>query len=190
MRGRWDDVQRREAPFANRLAREESPYLRQHAHNPVDWFPWGEEAFAKAGAGAQTDLPLHRLLDLPLVPRDGARVLRERAIAAALNRDFVPVKVDREERPDVDRVYMTYVQAATGQGGWPMSVWLTPELKPFYGGTYFPPEDRLGRPGFITILAVLAQAWAEQREQLLAEGDRVAERSGSIPGAKTPKTRS
>ena len=132
----------------NRLARERSPYLLQHAHNPVDWFPWGDEAFAKARAERQADLSVDRLLDLPLVPRDGARVVRERRRSPrVLNEHFVSIKVDREERPDVDRVYMTFVQATTGSGGWPMSVWLTPELKPFYGGTYFPPTSRWGRPG-------------------------------------------
>ena len=132
----------------NRLAGEQSPYLLQHADNPVDWYPWGEEAFAARARRGQADLPLDRLLDLPLVPRDGARVVRERtASPTVLNEHFVSIKVDREERPDVDRVYMTFVQATTGSGGWPMSVWLTPELKPFFGGTYFPPTSRWGRPG-------------------------------------------
>jgi len=161
--------------FTNRLAREKSPYLRQHAHNPVDWFPWGEEAFAKARAEQK---PI--FLSVGYSTCHWCHVMahesfENEAIAQTLNRDFVSVKVDREERPDVDRVYMTYVQAATGQGGWPMSVWLTPELKPFYGGTYFPPEDRWGRPGFVAILTALAQAWANEQEQLLAEGDRVTE---------------
>ena len=132
----------------NRLARERSPYLLQHADNPVDWYPWGDEAFDKAQAREQADLSVDRLLDLPLVPRDGARVVRERGGRRRCSTsDFVSIKVDREERPDVDRVYMTFVQATTGSGGWPMSVWLTPELKPFYGGTYFPPTSKWGRPG-------------------------------------------
>jgi uncharacterized protein YyaL (SSP411 family) len=109
------------------------------------------------------------------------------AIAHKLNRDFVPVKVDREERPDVDRVYMTYVQAATGQGGWPMSVWLTPDLKPFYGGTYFPPEDRWGRPGLASILDALTRAWADEREKLVAEGERVTEALPQPAGGPNPK---
>ena len=133
--------------------RNSSPYLLQHADNPVDWYPWGDEAFARARARRQADLPVDRLLDVPLVPRDGARVVRERRPwPTCSTRDFVSIKVDREERPDVDRVYMTFVQATTGSGGWPMSVWLTPELKPFYGGTYFPPTSRWGRPGFVDIL--------------------------------------
>jgi uncharacterized protein len=173
--------------FTNRLVGEKSPYLRQHAHNPVDWFPWGEEAFAKAGAEQK---PI--FLSIGYSTCHWCHVMahesfENEAVAAALNRDFVPVKVDREERPDVDRVYMTYVQAATGQGGWPMSVWLTPGLKPFYGGTYFPPEDRWGRPGFLGILTTLAQAWATRREQLLAEGDRVAEALRQYSGSQNTK---
>ncbi|HUJ42814.1 MAG TPA: thioredoxin domain-containing protein [Opitutaceae bacterium] len=162
------------ARFTNRLAGEKSPYLRQHAHNPVDWFPWGEEAFARARAEQK---PI--FLSVGYSTCHWCHVMahesfEDEAVAGRLNRDFVPVKVDREERPDVDRLYMTYVQAATGQGGWPMSVWLTPDLKPFYGGTYFPPEDRWGRPGFATLLGVLAQAWANDRAKLMAEGERVA----------------
>src|SRR5512142_2457303 len=145
--------------FTNRLAGEQSPYLRQHAHNPVDWHPWGEEAFARARA---EDKPI--FLSVGYSTCHWCHVIAHEsfenaAIAQKLNRDFVPVKVDREERPDVDRVYMTFVQAMTGQGGWPMSVWLTPDLKPFFGGTYFPPEDRGGRPGFAAILDALARAW-------------------------------
>ena len=129
----------------NRLARERSPYLLQHAGNPVDWYPWGDEAFERARARGQADLPVDRLLDLPLVPRDGARVVREPGDRGRCsNRDFVSIKVDREERPDVDRVYMSFVQATTGSGGWPMTVFLTPELKPFFGGTYFPPHVAVG----------------------------------------------
>jgi len=161
--------------FTNRLAREQSPYLRQHAHNPVDWQPWGDEAFAKARAEQK---PI--FLSIGYSTCHWCHVMahesfEDEALARQLNRDFVPVKVDREERPDVDRIYMTYVQAATGQGGWPLSVWLTPDLKPFFGGTYFPPEDRWGRPGFATLLGVLAQAWAQEREKLIAEGERVTE---------------
>ena len=112
----------------NRLAAEQSPYLLQHANNPVDWYPWGDEAFEAARDDRQADLPVDRLRDLPLVPRHGARVVRERrASRSVLNDLFVSIKVDREERPDVDRVYMTFVQATTGSGGWPMSVWLTPD---------------------------------------------------------------
>ncbi len=161
-------MQTRAASHGNRLARETSLYLRQHAANPVDWFPWGEEAFARA-----------RALDRPIFLSIGystchwchvmARESFENpAVAALLNAHFVPVKVDREERPDVDRVHMAYVQSATGQGGWPLSVWLTPELGPFFGATYFPPEDRWGRPGFASVLAELARLWQERREQVNA----------------------
>ena len=161
--------------FTNRLASEKSPYLRQHAHNPVDWQPWGDGAFAQARAEQK---PI--FLSIGYSTCHWCHVMahetfEDETIARQLNRDFVPVKVDREERPDIDRIYMTYVQAATGQGGWPLSVWLTPDRKPFFGGTYFPPEDRWGRPGFATILGALAQAWAQEREKLIAEGERVTE---------------
>ena len=157
----------------NRLAQEKSPYLRQHADNPVDWFPWGEEAFAKARAEQK---PI--FLSIGYSTCHWCHVMAHESfenpeIAALLNAGFVAIKIDREERPDVDRVYMTYVQAMTGSGGWPMSVWLTPELKPFFGGTYFPPEDRSGRPGFGSVLLALARGWTEQREQLVTEGQRV-----------------
>ena len=108
----------------------------------------GRGGLCPGAPGKQTDLPEHRLLHLPLVPRHGARILRERAVAAFLNAHFVSIKVDREERPDVDKIYMTTVQAMTGQGGWPLNCFLTPDLKPFYGGTYFPPDSKYGQPGF------------------------------------------
>ena len=150
----------------NRLAREKSPYLLQHAHNPVDWYPWGTEAFEKARS---EDKPI--FLSIGYSTCHWCHVMERESfeneqIAARLNRDFVPIKVDREERPDVDRIYMTFVQATTGGGGWPMSVWLTPDLKPFFGGTYFPPENRWGHPGFGSVLAQLAVAWKSQRGQI------------------------
>jgi uncharacterized protein YyaL (SSP411 family) len=134
----------------NALIHESSPYLLQHAHNPVNWLPWGEAAFEKARS---ENKPV--FLSVGYSSCHWCHVMERESfenesIASLINRHFVPVKVDREERPDVDRVYMTYVQAATGGGGWPMSVWLTPDLKPFLGGTYFPPEDRGGRPGCAT----------------------------------------
>ena len=157
----------------NALAREKSPYLLQHADNPVAWLPWGEAAFAKARA---EDKPV--FLSIGYSTCHWCHVMAHEsfespAIAALLNEFFVPVKVDREERPDVDHVYMTYVQATTGHGGWPLSAWLTPELKPFYGGTYFPPEDRHGRAGFPAVLRAIARGWREERARLVAEGDRV-----------------
>ena len=136
----------------NRLASEKSPYLLQHAHNPVDWFPWGEEAFARARA---EDKPV--FLSIGYSTCHWCHVMEREsfenpAVADLLNRHFVSIKVDREERPDVDRIYMTFIQATTGQGGWPLNVFLTPDRKPFYGGTYFPPESRHGRPGLTTVL--------------------------------------
>ncbi len=133
---------------SNRLSQETSPYLKQHAHNPVDWYPWGTEALERA-----------RLLDKPIFLSIGYSTchwchvmahesFENEAIAALMNQHFINIKVDREERPDLDETYMTAVQLMTGRGGWPMSVFLSPDLKPFYAGTYFPPEDRGGMPGF------------------------------------------
>ena len=159
----------------NRLAHEKSPYLQQHAANPVDWYPWGEEALAKARAEQK---PI--FLSIGYSTCHWCHVMAHESfenaeLAELLNRYFVPIKVDREERPDVDRVYMAYVQVATGHGGWPLSAWLTPELKPFFGGTYFPPEDRQGRHGFGTILRALAHGWENEKDQLIAEGNRMIE---------------
>jgi uncharacterized protein len=150
----------------NRLATEKSPYLRQHAHNPVDWWPWGPEAFQKARA---EDKPI--FLSIGYSTCHWCHVMERESfeneeVASVLNAHFVPIKVDREERPDVDRIYMLFVQATTGGGGWPMSVWLTPELKPFFGGTYFPPDNRYGRPGFRAILEQIAQVWARDRQKI------------------------
>jgi uncharacterized protein YyaL (SSP411 family) len=151
----------------NRLAYEKSPYLLQHAHNPVDWYPWGPDAFAKAQA---EDKPI--FLSAGYSTCHWCHVMEREsfeneAIAALLNRYFVSVKLDREERPDVDRIYMLFVQATTGSGGWPMSVFLTPTGAPFFGGTYFPPDSRYGRPGFASILEQIAEAWRSRRTQLL-----------------------
>jgi hypothetical protein len=151
---------------ANHLVDEKSPYLLQHAHNPVDWYPWGEAAFEKA---RREDKPI--FLSVGYSTCHWCHVMERESfeseqIAEVLNRYFVPVKVDREERPDVDRIYMTFVQATTGSGGWPMSVFLTPDRKPFFGGTYFPPDNRYGRPGFMTILQSLARAWSQDRAKI------------------------
>ncbi len=159
----------------NRLADEKSPYLLQHAHNPVDWYPWGEEAFEKA---ARENKPI--FLSVGYSTCHWCHVMEHESfedatIAQILNQYFVPVKVDREERPDVDRVYMLFVQASTGSGGWPMSVWLTPERKPFFGGTYFPPDNRYGRPGFRAVLENLARAWKDDRARVEESGARVVE---------------
>jgi len=157
----------------NRLAQEKSPYLLQHAHNPVDWYPWGKEAFAKARS---ENKPI--FLSIGYSTCHWCHVMAHESfeneeVAATMNREFVNIKVDREERPDVDRVYMTFVQATTGGGGWPMSVWLTPDLKPFVGGTYFPPEERYGQPAFKTVLERVATAWKENHDKIVEQGGRI-----------------
>jgi hypothetical protein len=162
-----------EHEHTNRLAYEKSPYLLQHAHNPVDWYPWGEEAFAKA---RHENKPI--FLSVGYSTCHWCHVMEHESfeneeVAAIMNREFVNIKVDREERPDVDRVYMTFVQATTGGGGWPMSVWLTPDLKPFVGGTYFPPEDRYGQPGFKKVLERVATAWKENHDKVVEQGGQI-----------------
>jgi uncharacterized protein YyaL (SSP411 family) len=154
----------------NRLRDERSPYLLQHANNPVDWYPWGEEAFARARAEQK---PI--FLSIGYSTCHWCHVMEHESfedpsIGDLLNRNFIAVKVDREERPDIDRVYMTFVQATTGAGGWPMSVFLTPDLEPFYGGTYFPPTSRWGRPGFTELLTQLASAWKADPSKVKANG--------------------
>ncbi len=159
----------------NRLLQETSPYLRQHADNPVDWYPWGEEAFAAA-----------RRLDRPIFLSVGYSAchwchvmehesFENEAIAQLLNEHFISIKVDREERPDIDQIYMAAVQLMTHRGGWPMSVFLTPDGRPFFGGTYWPPAARFGMPGFRDILIRLHQLWTEQRAEVLAAADRLAQ---------------
>jgi uncharacterized protein YyaL (SSP411 family) len=152
--------------YTNRLAKEKSPYLLQHAHNPVDWYPWGQEAFDKA---KKEKKPI--FLSVGYSTCHWCHVMEREAfsdesVAKLLNEKFVPIKVDREERPDVDRVYMAYVTASTGSGGWPMNVFLTPDLKPFFGGTYFPVEDKGGLPGIKRVLAKIADAWANDRKNV------------------------
>ncbi len=158
--------------MSNRLQHERSPYLLQHANNPVDWYPWGDAAFARA-----RDENKLIFLSIGYSTCHWCHVMahesfEDESIAAQLNRDFISIKVDREERPDIDRVYMTFVQATTGAGGWPMTVFLTPELHPFFGGTYFPPLSRWGRPGFTEVLAHLAKAWQDDsaKVRVSAEG--------------------
>ncbi|MGH7390858.1 MAG: thioredoxin domain-containing protein [Candidatus Rokuibacteriota bacterium] len=160
--------------MANRLARETSPYLLQHAHNPVDWYPWGDEAFERA-----------RLEDKPVLLSVGYSAchwchvmeresFEDPAIARQMNEHFVSVKVDREERPDVDQIYMQAVQAMTGHGGWPMTVFLSPDGRPFYGGTYFPPVPRHGMPSFPQLLEAIAHAWRERRGEVLQSSEQIA----------------
>lgn len=155
----------------NELAESRSPYLLQHAANPVHWREWGEKAFGEARA---RDVPI--FLSIGYSTCHWCHVMAHESfesdeVARLLNEGFVNVKLDREERPDVDRVYMSYVQATTGSGGWPMSVWLTPDLKPFYGGTYFPPEDRHGRVGFKTLVMKITELWRTERSRLVAYGE-------------------
>ena len=177
--------------MANRLASEHSPYLLQHKDNPVDWYPWSDEAFARAREEAK---PI--FLSVGYSTCHWCHVMEHESfeneqVAEVLNRDFISIKVDREERPDVDRVYMTFVQATTGSGGWPMSVWLTPSLQPFYGGTYFPPTSRWNRPGFLDILAEIARAWQQERDKVERSAATIVERlralrseggSAAVPG--------
>jgi uncharacterized protein YyaL (SSP411 family) len=158
----------------NRLSDSLSPYLLQHAHNPVDWHPWGEEALTKAKADEK---PI--FLSIGYSACHWCHVMEREsfenpAVAEVLNAHFVCIKVDREERPDLDDLYMDAVQAMTGRGGWPMSVWLTPDLEPFYGGTYFPPESRGGMPGFIPLLRRIAEAWREDRSGIVQQAGHLA----------------
>ena len=157
----------------NRLAKETSPYLLQHAHNPVDWYPWGDEAFAKARA---EDKPV--FLSIGYSACHWCHVMEREsfeddATAEVLNREFVSIKVDREERPDVDSIYMQAVQMMTGHGGWPMSMFLTPDAKPFYAGTYFPPDDRHGMPGFRRLLVHIVEAYRSRRSEVDAASNEV-----------------
>ena len=159
----------------NRLADETSPYLLQHAHNPVDWYPWGAEALERARAEGK---PI--FLSIGYAACHWCHVMERESfenpeIAALMNERFVSIKVDREERPDLDDVYMAAVQAMTGSGGWPMSVFLTPELRPFYGGTYFPPEDRHGMPGFPRVLEAVSDAYASRREEVEQQAKMLAD---------------
>ncbi len=179
--------------MANRLAQETSPYLLQHADNPVDWNPWGEEALQRA-----RDEDKVILLSIGYSACHWCHVMAHEsfendAIAAQMNDLFVNIKVDREERPDIDALYMASVQAMTGHGGWPMTVFLTPEGKPFYGGTYFPPSDRGGMPGFPRVMQGVHEAYQNRRDQVLESADTMANRLGEVfrrelpPGALKPE---
>ncbi len=159
--------------MANRLAHETSPYLLQHKDNPVDWYPWGPEAFARAH---QEDKPL--LVSIGYSSCHWCHVMEhesfeDEAIASLMNERFINVKVDREERPDLDAIYMTAVQAMTGHGGWPLNVFLTPEGVPFYGGTYWPPEDRQGLPAFRKVLLAVSDAYQERRDEVLQSAEQI-----------------
>ncbi|MBI3877049.1 MAG: thioredoxin domain-containing protein, partial [Verrucomicrobia bacterium] len=174
----------------NRLAREKSPYLRQHMHNPVDWYAWGEEAFAKARA---ENKPI--FLSIGYSTCHWCHVMEresfeDTATAQLMNEHFVSIKVDREERPDVDAICMEAVQAITGQGGWPLNVFLTPEQQPIHGGTYFPPQPRQGLPSWRMVLEAVAEAWRERsgeiREQLSDVAGRLSGASRLTPADAVP----
>lgn len=170
----------------NRLINETSPYLRQHAHNPVDWYPWGEEAFRRA---REEDKPI--LLSIGYSACHWCHVMerecfQDQNIASLMNSLFINIKVDREERPDIDAIYMQAVQAMTGGGGWPLTVFLTPEGEPFFGGTYFPPEDRHGLPGFPRVLQAVAQAYQEQRDEIKRQASQVTYRLRRIMELRSP----
>ncbi len=159
--------------YTNHLINETSPYLLQHAHNPVDWYPWGPEAFAKAKA---EDKPV--LVSIGYSACHWCHVMEhesfeDEAAAKLMNEHFVSIKVDMEERPDVDQIYMTFVQLTTGRGGWPMNVFLTPDKLPFYGGTYFPPVNRYSMPSWQQILTSIAEAWREKRSELLDSANNI-----------------
>ncbi len=172
--------------MANRLRFEKSPYLLQHASNPVDWYPWGEDAFEKA---RREDKPI--LLSVGYSTCHWCHVMERESfenasIAALMNRDFVCIKLDREERPEIDKIYMTAVGAMTGQGGWPLNVFLTPRLKPFYGGTYFPPEPRWGRPSWPQLLEQIAAAWKNRREEIERSGEELGRSLGRFLESGSP----
>jgi len=157
----------------NRLARERSPYLLQHAHNPVDWYPWGDEAFAKARAD---DKPV--FLSIGYSACHWCHVMERESfedaeVAAILNEHFVSIKVDREERPDVDSIYMQAVQMMTGHGGWPMSMFLTADGRQFYAGTYFTPDPRYGMPSFRQVILQLAEAYRSRRGDIESAGNEI-----------------
>lgn len=173
----------------NRLAREKSPYLLQHAHNPVDWYAWGDEAFARARA---ENKPI--LLSIGYSTCHWCHVMERESfedekIGAFLREHFISIKLDREERPDVDKIYMTFVQSTTGSGGWPLNVFLTPDRKPFFGGTYFPPDNRYGRGSFISVLQQIADVWRERHGEVTASANEIHARlelaTGSV-GSSNP----
>src|SRR5580765_4467762 len=168
------------AAHSNRLIHETSPYLLQHAHNPVDWHPWGNEAFQKA---KRENKPV--LLSIGYSACHWCHVMERESfeneqIAALMNDLFVSIKVDREERPDLDEIYMNAVQLLTGRGGWPMTMFLTPDGKPFFGGTYFPPEDRQGMPGFPRLLLAVANAYRTGAKEVLHNLEKLTQALGAL----------
>ena len=174
------------AKHTNRLIHETSPYLLQHAHNPVDWYPWGEEALERA---KREQKPI--LLSIGYSACHWCHVMERESfeneeIAAVMNELFINIKVDREERPDLDEIYMNAVQVMTRQGGWPMTVFLTPDLKPFYGGTYYPPTDRYGRPGFPKVMEAVAEAFKDKHTQVLEQANQLTAQLNQISNVVDP----
>ncbi|MGZ8618651.1 MAG: thioredoxin domain-containing protein, partial [Actinomycetota bacterium] len=173
----------------NRLAGETSPYLLQHAHNPVDWYPWGEAALE---AARERDLPI--FLSIGYAACHWCHVMERESFeddetAALMNERFVAIKVDREERPDLDGIYMDAVQAMNGHGGWPLSAFLTPEGRPFYAGTYYPKAPAHGMPSFRQVLTGVSEAWAERRDEIVLQADRITEaiaRTGQLGESREP----
>ncbi|MHC4499554.1 MAG: thioredoxin domain-containing protein, partial [Planctomycetota bacterium] len=162
-----------EREYTNHLRNENSPYLLSHADNPVDWYPWGDEALQRA---RDEDKPI--FLSIGYAACHWCHVMEresfeDKKIAAILNESFVSIKVDREQRPDLDNIYMSFTTALTGSGGWPMSVFLTPDLKPFFAGTYFPPEDRYGRPGFKRLITEIARAYRQDKEKIISLSESI-----------------
>src|SRR5918911_2489463 len=165
--------------MANRLAGETSPYLLQHKDNPVDWYPWGPEALERA---KELDRPL--LVSIGYSSCHWCHVMEHESFedddtARFMNEHFVPVKVDREERPDVDDIYMEAVQGMTGHGGWPLTAFLDPEGVPFYGGTYFPPTPRQGMPSFRMVMEAVAESWSSQRDRIAGAASRIRAQLGA-----------
>ncbi|HJL69643.1 MAG TPA: thioredoxin domain-containing protein, partial [Anaerolineales bacterium] len=156
----------------NHLAGESSPYLLQHKDNPVDWYPWGDDAFSRARAEGKPVFLSIGYAACHWCHVMGRESFENAELAALLNADFISIKVDREERPDLDSIYRDAVVAMTGHGGWPMSVWLTPQAVPFFGGTYFPPKRRGQHPGFGEVLHSITQAWKQRRSELLEGGEQ------------------
>lgn len=175
--------------MSNRLKNEKSPYLLQHRENPVDWFPWCREAFDRA---RKENKPV--FLSIGYSTCHWCHVMahesfEDEEVAALLNREFVCIKVDREERPDIDAVYMSACQAVTGSGGWPLTIIMTPDQKPFFAGTYFPKKNKWGRPGLIDILRRTAELWKSDREELVNTGNEITEAISRIysSGSRRPE---
>ena len=179
------------AAVKNRLYGEKSPYLLQHARNPVDWYPWGDEAFAKAKS---EDKPV--FVSIGYSTCHWCHVMAHESFenletSVILNKNYISIKVDREERPDIDSVYMAVCQAMTGAGGWPLSIFMTPDKLPFFAGTYFPPEDRYNMPGFNTLLMEIAESWGYNRDRISGAANDIAKHlksreSGAADSASAP----